>query len=447
MIDTEKYINNKIYERSIEVFDRDNKKFYWPDMDLLNITLENKYLILKPKYSINPLFNYEPYTHKLKNYYRIYKNIFSKEDIKEAFKNPVIYQLAGGAKPSSKVCNLMTVLLFFKYAKNTAFNKEALKFIIKKLQKGKNMNLKKILKKIIKNLPIIKQLLGRYNNLISRLDSLAGINRLDYKYDLILKNENKNLKEIFIKNESNTIDINNEKINFLTGVNAMYGVTENSLNFLIEYLKKNPKNNKLLSVGCGLLNQVKILESANFDVYGVDIDFQNDTQNLKFHNLNDYNDLPFEKDKFDFVLCQEVIEHIENPWLLFRKIKKVLKTNGILVLTTPNILSKNSKDYFMNSPVGFSVPFNEESLWQHINPMPFWEIMHISQYNNFDLLSLSNNMEYYFDYKLNSEMEIKKRDLTLQSGDVLHFVFLNKDNEIKPYIPKSTYEVCMDLKK
>lgn len=265
-------------------------------------------------------------------------------------------------------------------------------------------------------------------------------------YKLVLKNDN-TLKDLFSKLKTDKTIVNNNEIEFLTGVNAMYGVTENSLKFLVEYLKKNPKNNKLLSVGCGLLDQVKILEMAGFDVCGVDIDITKDTDKLKFHDLNQYNDLPFEEQKFDFVLCQEVIEHIENPWLLFRKIKRVLKKDGIMVLTTPNILSRNSRQYFMNSAVGFFESFNEESIWQHINPLPFWEIMHIANYNDFELLKLSNNMEYYFDYDVKKDAKITQQDLTLDSGHVLHYIFKNKNNDVKPYIPNSTYQYSLDMMK
>jgi SAM-dependent methyltransferase len=51
-------------------------------------------------------------------------------------------------------------------------------------------------------------------------------------------------------------------------------------------------------------------------------------------------DLPFEEGTFDYVLCTEVLEHLlYSPSKLLYNIHRVLRTEGELVLSTPNILS------------------------------------------------------------------------------------------------------------
>lgn len=47
------------------------------------------------------------------------------------------------------------------------------------------------------------------------------------------------------------------------------------------------------------------------------------------------------KEKFDVVFAGELIEHLANPGLFLRSAKKVLKKNGIILLTTPNTFSVN----------------------------------------------------------------------------------------------------------
>lgn len=47
--------------------------------------------------------------------------------------------------------------------------------------------------------------------------------------------------------------------------------------------------------------------------------------------------LPFEKDFFDVVLLNDIIEHLENPALALDNTSKVLKKGGILYITTPNL--------------------------------------------------------------------------------------------------------------
>jgi ubiquinone/menaquinone biosynthesis C-methylase UbiE len=50
--------------------------------------------------------------------------------------------------------------------------------------------------------------------------------------------------------------------------------------------------------------------------------------------------LPVDDDTFDYVLCCEVIEHMElDPMFMIAEINRVLKPGGMLILTTPNITS------------------------------------------------------------------------------------------------------------
>lgn len=48
------------------------------------------------------------------------------------------------------------------------------------------------------------------------------------------------------------------------------------------------------------------------------------------------NGLPFDDDSFDLVWCTEVIEHLHNPRHLLDEIERVLRPDGLAVLTTPN---------------------------------------------------------------------------------------------------------------
>lgn len=65
--------------------------------------------------------------------------------------------------------------------------------------------------------------------------------------------------------------------------------------------------------------------------------------------------LPVEDDTFNFVLCSEVLEHMEkDPMFMMSEINRVLKPGGVLILTTPNVVSthginamlENKEPYF-----------------------------------------------------------------------------------------------------
>ncbi len=53
--------------------------------------------------------------------------------------------------------------------------------------------------------------------------------------------------------------------------------------------------------------------------------------------------IPVDDETFDVVLCCEVIEHMEiDPMFMMAEINRVTKPNGLLILTTPNIVSSHA---------------------------------------------------------------------------------------------------------
>jgi ubiquinone/menaquinone biosynthesis C-methylase UbiE len=104
---------------------------------------------------------------------------------------------------------------------------------------------------------------------------------------------------------------------------------------------------KLLDVACGAGTFISKLPS-NVDCYGVDIaQKQIDYANKKYGNSRakfikcDDAKLPFDDNVFDVITSIEFIEHIsvENCKLNFIEMKRCLKKNGKIILTTPNYRS------------------------------------------------------------------------------------------------------------
>jgi ubiquinone/menaquinone biosynthesis C-methylase UbiE len=46
--------------------------------------------------------------------------------------------------------------------------------------------------------------------------------------------------------------------------------------------------------------------------------------------------MPFDNEMFDAVICQNVMEHIENPLVMMQQVKRVLKKDGLFFVKTPN---------------------------------------------------------------------------------------------------------------
>lgn len=112
---------------------------------------------------------------------------------------------------------------------------------------------------------------------------------------------------------------------------------------------------KVLSVGCGLGEDVAALREAGFACWGLEPAPKGALPSGGPYALGDGRELPFRSAMFDVVLCIEVIEHVgtENvrparPESIrdedieaarlecARELVRVLRPNGLIVLTTPN---------------------------------------------------------------------------------------------------------------
>lgn len=112
-------------------------------------------------------------------------------------------------------------------------------------------------------------------------------------------------------------------------------------------MPSNPKNGKILDLGCGTGDTLVLLKKLGWDTYGIDIDKQAISvgikRGLKNLKLGTYKDIATYPDSyFDAVRLYHVIEHLDNPALCLNLIRKKLKKNGELILGTPNMQSFTS---------------------------------------------------------------------------------------------------------
>lgn len=118
-------------------------------------------------------------------------------------------------------------------------------------------------------------------------------------------------------------------------------------------LDLKPKG-KLLELGTSKVIPLLLQElQPELEVHVTDFDLTKEEKGSMSIFLGEYNRdvpvyrvdleqqaLPIESESFDYVLCCEVIEHMElDPMFMMSEINRVLKPQGTLIMTTPNITS------------------------------------------------------------------------------------------------------------
>ncbi|MHA1875447.1 MAG: class I SAM-dependent methyltransferase [Promethearchaeota archaeon] len=101
--------------------------------------------------------------------------------------------------------------------------------------------------------------------------------------------------------------------------------------------------------------------------------------------------IPFKDHVFDYIVAVEIIEHVENPWHFLREISRVLKINGKLYLTTPNIHAIYQRIYFLFSRPFYSFRNYDFEENRHITPILFWNLKRMLDVAGFILKEITFN--------------------------------------------------------
>jgi len=119
-----------------------------------------------------------------------------------------------------------------------------------------------------------------------------------------------------------------------------YNLYKNITNFS----KEIKPGSKILDVGCG----IKPYKNLFFDMEYLGIDIQgggHPDADKTVDKFFDGTNIPYEDNKFDVVICTEVLEHSLEPEKLTLEINRVLKNEGTLYLTMPFVWNEHETPY------------------------------------------------------------------------------------------------------
>ena len=163
---------------------------------------------------------------------------------------------------------------------------------------------------------------------------------------------------------------------------------KNKKNYLLEAVVGSfldSEKGKVLDLGCGDGDYSKRLKDLGFDVLSADLDKKRFryADEIDFRHCDITKEMPFPDDHFDYVLLLEVVEHLRNPYEVMQEINRVLKKEGKLILSTPNILNLKSRFRFLFE--GAYQHFREPPMEQVDNPKEVIFNLHIAPWRYHEL--------------------------------------------------------------
>lgn len=169
------------------------------------------------------------------------------------------------------------------------------------------------------------------------------------------------------------------------------------------------KGSKILDVGSGPCDITSILSSMGYECSACD-DLQDDwhnelnnkelilefakKMNVNFHQMNDDFYIPFEKESFDLVMSNDVLEHLhESPKEILKNMIDFVKPGGKILITVPNAVNIKKRINVLfgrtNLPPFDSYYWHKGDLWRgHIREYVKNDLIKLSEFNNLKIIKL-----------------------------------------------------------
>jgi len=170
---------------------------------------------------------------------------------------------------------------------------------------------------------------------------------------------------------------------------------------IIEMMSHEARGRVLdVPTGTGIL--ADRLRKIGFEVSCCDIDpsyFSISDLTIQVGDLNQ--SLPYPSASFDFILCVEGLEHLENPFNAIYEFSRLLKPKGKVFLTLPNYLNIERRMRFLITGLFSKIPSPRklgkdrfEHLWMlHLTPLTYPILKLVMEHSELKILLVEKDKE------------------------------------------------------
>ena len=153
------------------------------------------------------------------------------------------------------------------------------------------------------------------------------------------------IKKVFIDLLKHFFNFKSKKVNNYFSRTNFFNKSKSQVieqKYIFKKIKKYKKK-IILDYGCNDCFFSTML-SPGYTYYGIDSNKELLNKKIKIYSRKFFflqkNTLPFKKEYFDCILLSHVLPHIYEPKRLIKKLEKIIKKNGIIIIVCPNKIFK-----------------------------------------------------------------------------------------------------------
>lgn len=171
--------------------------------------------------------------------------------------------------------------------------------------------------------------------------------------------------------------------------------SKNTHNVVGKLVTETPACKRVLDIPSGAGAFTDRMQKKGIEVHSADIENILMVENIHFQMADMNKRLPYEDNFFCSVACIDGIEHLERPFDFIRECHRVLRRDGTLIISTPNITALRSRWRWMltGHHNKCKTPLDETNPTplHHINMFSFPRLRYILHSNGFEIDTITTN--------------------------------------------------------
>ena len=179
------------------------------------------------------------------------------------------------------------------------------------------------------------------------------------------------------------------------------------------------KNTKLLEVGCAAGSFIKAIKPLVRECFAVELDSENADFVRKKLNIEVF-EKPIENlnsDKYDIICMWHVLEHVNDPIKVVKKLMSMLNKNGVLFIEVPNIFDPLLTLYKLEE---FHKFYYQSPHLYYFSPTTLEKIIHRAGYkpiiHNIQIYGIMNHLRWLIKKKPQKFQEKKQSGFNIFGG-------------------------------